>query len=428
MRKWLVGVALLAAAVQPARAQTLVVRAGHLLDVENGRMLADQLVRIRAGRIVEVVPWRQPAADETVVDWSDRWVLPGLIDLHTHLADWGMTSNPAEPLMHSPQAVALQGAANARATLRAGFTSVHDVGCYRAFTDVALRDAINAGQVEGPRMNVVGAYLTAPGGGGEVTGFAPDVAVPADMRIGVVRNAEDARLKTAHLFQHGADSIKIIATGAVLTEGTEPGQIELDEDVMRAAVREARNRGGYATAHAHGAEGIKAAIRAGVRSIEHASLIDDDGIALAKARGVALVMDVYNGDYIEAVGRRDGWPEGYLRKNRETTDVQRSGFARAVKAGVEIGFGTDAGVFPHGQNARQFVYMVRHGMTPLQAVRAATVVAASIMGWSADVGAVAPGRYGDLVAVRADPRDDIGTLETVAGVIKGGVVIRDERP
>jgi imidazolonepropionase-like amidohydrolase len=246
------------------------------------------------------------------------------------------------------------------------------------------------------------------------------------MRVGVVGTAAEARLKTAYLFQHGIDSIKIIATGAVLTEGTEPGQVELDEATMRAVVAEAHNRGGYATAHAHGAEGIKAAIRAGVRSIEHASLIDAEGLAMAKQAGVALVMDIYNGDYIEDIGRRDGWPEGYLRKNRETTDVQRAGFARAVKAGVTVGFGTDAGVFPHGDNARQFAYMVRHGMTPMQAIRSATVVAADIMGWSMDVGAVEVGRYGDLVAVNGDPLADISELTRVTGVIKGGAVVRDD--
>ena len=423
--RWLIAMLILQAA--PAAAQTIDVRAGRLVDVVAGRVLVDQRIRIVDGRIASVEAW-QDAAGSADVDWSGRTVLPGLIDLHTHLADWGMTSNVAEPLLHSPQAVALMGAANARATLRAGFTTVHDVGCYRAFTDVALRDAIAAGHVEGPRMNVVGAYITAPGGGGEVAGFAPDVAVPADMRVGVVRNAEEARLRTAYLFQHGVDSIKIIATGAVLTEGTEPGQIELDEATIRAAVDEARGRGGYATAHAHGADGIKAAIRAGVRSIEHASLIDDEGIVLAKRHGVALVMDVYNGDYIDEVGRRDGWPEGYLRKNRETTDVQRAGFAKAVRAGVEIGFGTDAGVFPHGQNARQFAYMIRHGMTPMQAIRSATVVAAAIMGWSKQVGAVEAGRYGDLVAVSADPLADVRALEQVTGVIKDGVVVRDDRP
>lgn len=418
----LAGVAI--ALATPAAAETIYVRAGRLVDVEKGQILTDRRIRIEDDRIAAVEPWAPPPAGATIIDWSGMTVLPGLIDMHTHLADWGQTSNVAEPLLHSAQEIALVGAENARKTLRAGFTSVHDVGCFRAFTDVALRDAINAGRVEGPRMNVVGAYITVPGGGGEVTGFAPDVQVPADMRVGVISDAREAKLKTAYLFQHGVDSIKMIATGAVLAEGTEPGEIELSEDEMRAVVAEAGNRGGYATAHAHGAEGIKAAIRAGVRSIEHASLIDDEGIALAKAKGVWLVMDVYNGDYIEEVGRKEGWPEGYLRKNRETTDLQRVGFRKAVKAGVHIAFGTDAGVYPHGLNARQFAYMVRNGMTPMQAIQAATVEAAKLLRWEKDVGAASPGHFADLVAVAGDPLADVAVLEAVAQVMKGGKLVR----
>jgi len=405
-------------------ADTSYVRAGRLVDVEAGVMLSDRLIRIDDGRVTAVTSFVPPPAGAKLIDWSGYTVLPGLIDMHTHLADWAQTSNVAEPLLHSQQDIAYAGAAHARATLRAGFTTVHDVGCYRAFSDVALRDAINRGDVEGPRMSVVGAYITIPGGGGEVTGFAPDVTLPADMRVGVVRDAADARLKVNYLFQRGVDSIKLIATGAVLAEGTEPGTRELSDDEMRAAVEAAKANRGWVTAHAHGAEGIKAAIRAGVRSIEHASMIDDEGIALAKARGVFLDMDIFNGDYIEEVGIREGWPAGYIRKNRETTDVQREGFRKAVKAGVKLSFGTDAGVYPHGLNARQFKYMVRYGMTPMQAVRSATVTAAELLGWSADVGVVAPGRYADMIAVKADPLANIAALEAVDHVMKGGVLVR----
>jgi imidazolonepropionase-like amidohydrolase len=351
-------------------------------------------------------------------------VLPGLIDLHTHLADYGQSSNPAEPLLHSAAAVALRGAYHARLTLLAGFTTVRDVGCFRAFTDVALRDAINDGEVIGPRMVVAGAYITVPGGGGEVTGFAADVRVPDDMRVGVVRDANETTLKSRYLFQHGADFIKLIATGAVLTLGTEPGQQELSDAEMRAAVEEAARHGSYAIAHAHGAEGIKAAIRAGVRSIEHASLIDDEGIRLAKERGVFLDMDIYNGDYIDAVGTAEHWPEDYLRKNRETTEAQRDGFGRAVRAGARLTFGTDAGVYPHGLNARQFAYMVRYGMTPLQAIQSATTVAAASLGWSREVGALSPGHWADMIAVDGDVLTDIRVLEHVAAVIKGGALVR----
>ncbi|MET0375476.1 MAG: amidohydrolase family protein [Rhizorhabdus sp.] len=416
--------AALLSALSPAWAETSYVRAGRLVDVEAGTVLADRLIRIDDGRVTAVTPFAAPPAGSVLFDWSGFTVLPGLIDMHTHLADWGQTSNVAEPLLHSQQDIAYAGARHARITLHAGFTTVHDVGCYRAFSDVALRDAINRGDVEGPRMSVVGAYITVPGGGGEVTGFAPDVTVPADMRVGVIRDAADARLKVNYLFQRGVDSIKLIATGAVLAEGTEPGTRELSDEEMRAAVETAKANRGWVTAHAHGAEGIKAAIRAGVRSIEHASLIDDEGIAMAKAKGVFLDMDIFNGDYIEEIGVKEGWPEGYIRKNRETTDAQREGFRRAVKAGVKLTFGTDAGVYPHGSNARQFKYMVRYGMTPMQAIRSATVTAADLLGWSADVGVVAPGRYADMIAVKADPLADIAALEAVDHVMKGGKLVR----
>lgn len=420
----LFGLIVAALLAQPAAAASQYVRAGRLIDVVAGRVLTDQLIRIDGERIASVEPWRSPPADGPVTDWSGYTVLPGFIDTHTHLADWGQTSNVAEPLLHSAQEVALVGARNARDTLRAGFTTVHDVGCYRAFTDVALRDAINRGDVPGPRMNVVGAYITVPGGGGEVTGLAPGIAVPDDMRVGVVRDVGEVRLNVDHLFQRGVDSIKLIATGAVLTSGTEPGRLELGEDEMRAAVDAAARNGGWVTAHAHGAEGIKAAIRAGVRAIEHASLIDDEGIALAKAKGVWLSMDIYNGDYIDTAGRAAGWPADQLRKNLETTDAQRQGFAKAVRAGVKISYGTDAGVYPHGQNGRQFAYMVRFGMTPMQAIQAATIRGAELLRWEKDVGAAAPGRYADLVAVAGDPLADIRLLESVVAVMKGGVLVR----
>lgn len=414
--------ALLSAVAAPA--QISYVRAGKLVDVERGEVLTDRLVKIDGDRIVAVTRWTSAPADGPVTDWSAYTVLPGLIDMHTHLADWGQTANVAEPLLHSAAEIAYVGARNARDTLRAGFTSVHDVGCFRAFADVALRDAINRGWIDGPRMYVVGAYITTPGGGGEVTGLAPDVEIPSDMRAGVVRDANEAMLKTRYLFQRGVDNIKMIATGAVLAEGTEPGRLELSEQIMRAVTAEAAANGSYATAHAHGADGIKAAIRSGARSIEHASLIDDEGIDLAKAKGVWLVMDIYNGDHIEEVGTKEGWPAGYLRKNRETTDAQRDGFRKAVKAGISIVFGTDAGVYPHGQNAKQFHYMVRYGMTPMQAIQAATIEPARLLRKEADIGAVAPGRFADMVAVAGDPLADIARLEKVAAVIKGGALVR----
>jgi imidazolonepropionase-like amidohydrolase len=421
-RPLLAALALFTAA--PALAETVYVRAGHLIEPASGAVLSDRLIRIEDGRVAAVTPFAPPPAGARLIDWSALWVLPGLIDMHVHLADVEQTNNYAEPLLYSQAAIAYIGARNARTTLRAGFTSVHDVGSYRGLANIELRNAINRGDVPGPRMNSVGAYITIPGGGGEVTGMAPDVGIPEDMKLGVAATPSEVETRVNGLFQRGADSIKLIATGAVLTEGTEPGQQELSEEMMVAAVRVAKSRNSWVTAHAHGADGIKAAIRAGVRSIEHASLIDEDGIQLAKARGVYLVMDIYNDEYISEVGKRDGWPESVMRKTKMTSAAQRSGFARALKVGVKLSFGTDAGVFPHGDNARQFRVMVQYGMTPMQAIQSATSVAAAQLGWEADVGSLTPGHWADMVAVGADPLADISLLEQVNHVMKGGEVVR----
>jgi imidazolonepropionase-like amidohydrolase len=412
--------ATLALAASPAQARSLYVEAGRLLDVESGQLATGQCLLTEGERIALIEPCGATPAGAERVDWSGYTVLPGLIDLHTHLADAGQDADVALPLKTSPQATALIGAQNARTTLMAGFTTVRDVGTYRGLTDVALRDAIAAGRVPGPRMFVAGAYITVPGGGGELNGVAPNEELPADMRLGVVRNATEAHDRAEFLFANGADFLKLIATGAVLAIGTEPGTRELTDEEMRAAVRVARAHGSYATAHAHGAEGIKAAIRAGVRSIEHASLIDDEGLRMARDAGVWLVMDIYNGDWIDEVGTREGWPEEYLRKNRETTEVQREGFAKAVAMGVRIGFGTDAGVYPHGLNARQFAYMVRYGMMPLQAIRSATAEAAALLGREGELGVLRAGALADMIAVEGDPLGNVRVLESVAGVIKGG--------
>ena len=416
--------AALALAPLAAYAAPLYVHAGKLVDTLAGKVLADQLITIEGERVVSVAPWTAAPTDGKVIDWSRRMVLPGLIDMHTHLVDQEQTDNIAEPLLTTAAEQAYVGAAHARVTLMAGFTSVRDVGTWRAFGDVALRDAINAGLVPGPRMSVAGAYITIPGGGGEITGLADDVKIPAEMRVGVVEDEADARRKAANILAHKADFLKLIATGAVLTVGTEPGQQELTEGQMRAAVDEAARRGTYATAHAHGAEGMKSAMRAGVRSIEHGSLMDDEAIAMMKARGVYLVADIYDGDWIDAYGKAHGWPAETLRKNFETTQAQRDGFRKAVRAGVKIAYGTDAGVYPHGLNARQLPYMVRYGMTPMQAIQSATTVAAELMK-KTDVGAVAPGRYADLIAVDGDAIADIAVLEHVDAVMKGGVVVKD---
>jgi imidazolonepropionase-like amidohydrolase len=402
-------------------AERTVVHAGHLLDVDTGKMLADQAVTLQAGRVVSVQPWSATAAKGAIVlDWTGYTVVPGLMDMHTHIADETETADPGAALKSSPARDAFIGAKNARDTLRAGFTTVRDVGVYRGFADIALRDAINAGEVPGPRMFVAGAYITIPGGGGEITGLPPGTEVPMEFRRGVSKGVDDVRRHVDIILDHGADLIKVIATGAVLTDGTEPGQSEYTEAEIHAAVEEAAKRGKFVAAHAHGAEGIKRAVRAGVRSIEHGSLIDDEGIALMKQHGTWLVADIYNGDYIDSVGRSEGWSAEKLRKNTETTDAQRDGFRKAVKAGVHIAFGTDAGVYPHGDNARQFAYMVRYGMTPLQAIRAATIDAARLLGKEKELGSIAPNKAADLVAVACDPLQNVECLRQIQGVVKGG--------
>ena len=415
----------LSAFAQAASAEMIVVRAGKLLDVEQGRYLVDQAIRIDDGRIASISPWSAGSrGGGRLVDWSAYTVLPGLIDLHTHLVGDISSADVAAPLSSSAARDALLGVAHARATLAAGFTTVRDVGTYRALVDVALRNAINAGLVEGPRMFVAGAYVTITNGGGEVTGLPEGVKVPDEMRRGVADDEAAVRQRVRELLAGGADFIKIIATGAVFTSGTTPSEPEYTEAEIRAAVEEAAKSGTFVAAHAHGAEGIKNAVRAGVRTIEHGSYLDDEGIQLMLKHGTWLVADIYNGDYIEEVGTRDGWSEEILRKNRETTDIQRKNFEKAVRAGVRIGFGTDAGIYPHGDNARQFEYMVRYGMTPLGAIRAATIDAAASLGRSQELGSITPGKFGDLVAIAGDPLEDIERMRHVAGVIKQGVLIR----
>ncbi len=416
-----IGLAALCASL--ANAETSFVHAGRVVDVAGARVLTNQLITIEDERIAAIAPYEALPAGAEVIDWSKKTVLPGLIDMHTHLVGDIQSAGVADPLLTSAAQDALIGAANARKTLLAGFTTVRDVGSWRAFTDVALRDAINLGYVAGPRMAVSGGYFTIPGGGGAITGLADDMKLPADYEAGIVRGPDDARMKARGFLQHCVDFLKMIATGAVLTIGTDPGLPELSESEMRAIVEEASRYGKKTTAHAHGAEGAKAAIRAGVQSIEHGSLLDDETLSMMKKRGVYLVADIYNGDYIDEVGTRDGWPAETLQKNRDTTDTQREVFRKAVKMGVKIAYGTDSGVYPHGDNAKQLPYMVKYGMSPMQAIGAATINAATLLGWENDVGSIAVGRYADMIAVDGDPVSDINALTGDMIVMKGGEIV-----
>jgi imidazolonepropionase-like amidohydrolase len=266
--------------------------------------------------------------------------------------------------------------------------------------------------------------VTVSSGAGEITGMAPDVILPADYRFGVANSVPEVREKVRALLNGGADFIKILATGAVLTRGTKPGVSEYTEEELKAAVDQAAQYGTFVAAHAHGAEGIKNAVRAGVRSIEHGSLMDDEAIALMKERGTYLVADIYNGDYIASVGREQKWPEEYLRKNDETTEAQRAGFRKAVAAGVKIAYGTDSGVYPHALVARQLPYMVRYGMTPMAALQSATIVAAELMGWKDRVGSLAAGKYADIIAVEGDALADLASFARISFVMKGGTVYK----
>jgi imidazolonepropionase-like amidohydrolase len=409
-------------------ARPVAIRCSHLLDVDTGEVLADRVLHVGGdGRVAAIAGTVDGTPDDAqLVDLAGLTVLPGLIDVHTHLVGDVQTAGVPASTTSAAEEV-LIGVRHARDTIRAGFTSVRDLGPFRAFTDCALRDAIDRGDVDGPRMQCAGAFITAPWGGGDVVGLARDIVLPEELRFGVVRSADEVRDRVRRLLIGGANLIKCIGTGAVLTRGGVPGAPELNEVEIRAAVEEAAWYGAHVAVHAHAAEGAKRAIRAGARSVEHGSYLDDDAIAMLVDTGTFFSVDLYDGEWALEHGGPAGWPAQTMRKLAESQAATEAVLARAIERGVRIAFGTDSGVYPHGLNARQFGSYVRAGMSPMAAIRSATTTAAELMGWSDRAGSLAVGRFADLVAVADDPLADVTELERPVVVAKGGRLVRDDR-
>ena len=421
----LFGLAALAPAAEPV---VVAVRTGRLIDPRAGTVVPGAVVLVENGKVKAVGSGLAIPAGAQVIDLSGMTVLPGLIDCHTHLVgDYVNDSDPLTELRESAADRAYESIPNAKATLDAGFTTVRDVGTYRAFVDVAMRDAIAKGYFPGPRMFVAGAYLTITGGGGAMSGgLAPDIGLPWDLRFGVADGVDQVRQRVRDIAQHGVDVIKLLATGAFLAHGSDPHAVEYSYEEMRAAVEEAAHKGLKVAAHAHSTEGIKNAVRAGVASIEHGTYVDDEGLRLMKERGTYLVADIYDAEYIRQ-GKAAGIPQDFADKQPEGDEIQRQNFKKAVQMGVKIAFGTDASVYPHGLNARQFAWQVRYGQSPMEAIRSATVSASDLIGRNNNAGSLEPGRWADLIAVKGDPLADVHALENVSFVMKEGKVYKDGR-
>ncbi|MFQ5664211.1 MAG: amidohydrolase family protein [Terriglobia bacterium] len=413
--------ALRAAVPENGAEGAVVIRAGRLVDVRTGKVLTHTSVLVRKGRIVAVGEDVRVPADAEVIDLGPATLLPGLIDLHTHLT-FNHRFFGYRGLGVSVPRQTLYGAVNARRVLQAGFTTVRNLGA-AGYADVALRDAINDGDIAGPRMLVSGPALGITGG------HCDNNLLPAEFNhraAGVADGPWAVRAKVREVVKYGADVIKFCATGGVLSKGDEPGTTQYTLEEMKAIVEEAHKLGRRVAAHAHGTEGIQMAVRAGVDSIEHGTLIDQEGIALMRQHGTYLVPTVYAGDYIVEQGAEAGIPDYGLRKMRGLIEGRDPAFRAAFPAGVKVAFGTDIGVFRHDLGGREFARMVGLGLTRLEAIRSATVVAAEALGLESEIGTIEAGKRADIIAVAGDPLEDIRTLEQVKFVMKGGRVWKND--
>ncbi|MFN8574317.1 MAG: amidohydrolase family protein [Gemmatimonadaceae bacterium] len=414
------------AAQSPPVPSVTIVRAARLIDGLGGPPLSPAVVRIEGDRIAALGNTLPVPAGAKVIDLGGATLLPGLIDLHTHLTGDARVHWEDALTRVTPGHDALWGARNASVTLMAGFTTCRDMGPEWPFVDVDLKRAIDEGVVPGPRLLVAGNYVSSTGGAGDARQFSIYVDVP------VVKNLADGPEEVTKAvrtnLKNGADFIKILATGAVLSKGIAPGAQQYSDEEIKAAVVEANRWGRQVAAHAHGADGIKAAIRAGVRTIDHGSMLDDEAIAMLKASNGAsyYVPTLYTSTAIEVSAAAGTTPQSELERSRAVKSIKDAGFKRALAAGIPIGFATDAAVVPHGDNAKEFGVRVQLGESPMHAIVSATSLNAKIIGWEDKVGSVQVGRYADLIAVTGDPLADIAVLERVGFVMKGGVVYRDE--
>ncbi|MDA0986192.1 MAG: amidohydrolase family protein [Bacteroidetes bacterium] len=401
------------------------IKVGKLIDTRSGKILINQAILIELDKIKDVGTLENISkkinSDTKIIDLTNYTVMPGFIDCHTHIT--GQPENYLDDIFRkSPIDAAISAHIYAKKTIDAGFTTIRDLGAGE-YVDVSLKKAIDAGKIIGPRMQVATLSVGATGGHGDLTGFSPYISF--NNFSGVADGVDQIKKLIRTEIKNGADVIKMIATAGVLSEEESVGAPQYSQEEMNAIVEEAKMWDKKVAAHAHGAEGIKRAIKSGVASIEHGSLIDDEGIRLMKQNGTFLVADIYNDDYILSEFTKLGYPQKIIEKERSIGKLQRENFQKAVKAGVKIAYGTDAGVYPHGWNAKQFSHMVKWGLTPIEAIQSATINAAELLGWQDKIGTIEQNKFADIIAVKGSPLENISILENICFVMKGGVVVKN---